>query len=40
MNFKDAIKFSNHNFAALCTLESTKDDVQKFLNKNKTFENK
>ena len=34
MNFKDALEFSNYNFATLCTLESTQEDVKKFLDKN------
>lgn len=32
MNFKDALEFSNHHFAALCTLDTTQEDIREFLN--------
>lgn len=32
MNFKDALEFANHHFAALCTLDTTQEDIREFLN--------
>lgn len=35
MKFEDALEFTNYHFATLCTLESSQEEVDKFLNKNK-----
>jgi enoyl-CoA hydratase/carnithine racemase len=35
MKFEDALKFTNYHFATLCTLDSSQEEVNKFLNKNK-----
>lgn len=35
MKYEDALDFTNYHFANLCTLDSSQDEVNKFLNKNK-----
>ncbi len=34
MKYEDAIELTNYHFATLCTLDSTKEEVSNFLNKN------
>lgn len=33
MKFEDALEFTNYHFATLCTLESSQEEINKFLNK-------
>lgn len=35
MKFEDALEFTNYHFASLCTLDSSQEQVKKFLSKNK-----
>ena len=35
MKFEDALETTNYHFATLCTLDSSQEEIRKFLNKNK-----
>lgn len=40
MKFEDALEFTNYHFASLCTLDSSQEEVNKFLNKNSKINKK
>ncbi len=40
MKFSDAIDFTNYHFANLCTLDSAREEVEKFLKKNEGVKNR